>query len=84
MEPFLLLLFDDATAQIIIPTITTNINQGAYTMIAPTPINSPMYNIILPIAAKPDESPLHRAINDRMRISIIGTMVNQLLLYILK
>lgn len=52
------MLFDDATAQMITPTITTNINQGVYAIIAPTPMNSPMYNIILPIASKPDESPL--------------------------
>lgn len=48
-------------------------------MIAPTPINSPTYNIILPIASNPDESPLQKAINARIRISIIDTIVPHLL-----
>ena len=75
----MLLLFDDATAQIITPIITININQGAYAIIAPTPMNSPMYNIILPIASKPDASPLQSAINAKMRISITGIIAIHLL-----
>lgn len=38
-----------------------------------------IYSITLPIASKPDESPLHRAINDRTRMNIIGTIINHLL-----
>lgn len=56
-----------------------SISHGAYAIIAPTTMNNPMYNIILPIASKPDESPLHRAIKAKMRISITGTIAIHLL-----